>query len=143
MDGLAPILQLLFEVQLRLSTGQSLQSILQSLKLERGHNVHSDTQKILWAFRNGQSPPRWTDEESPQRQAFYEILWSGLQGEPCLEALRRLQPELIRAAERDVDQFLKRTPVWATLIVMGLCVPALLILVFGLLMEKLLSGGVL
>lgn len=150
MDGLAPIHQICCHLQSCLASGESMRKaidqILSGSVLSGRINSSDcqDLQKICWYFDTN-NQLSWPNHLSPVRQVLYKTIYQGLSGQPCLEILNQIEPEIRRLCSQNIDQYIGRLPLKTTLILMGLCVPGLLILFFGFFLSKfmaqLLSSG--
>jgi hypothetical protein len=101
-----------------------------------------DLQTLLWRAQSGQ-PYQARRGLSPHRRLLYRIVTDGLMGHPTVALLQALEPEIQIQCRIEVEQFIKALPVRVTFIIMGLCVPGLLVLFFALFIDVFLAEGIL
>ena len=145
MEGLAPPLKCLIEVQAALQNGETVQKGLTkylgfaSLSKERDPFA-LQLRRFLFAWDQGQDWRALIAElSSPQRKALLELIATGLAGQPILSHLEELKLELMEACQADIDHHLELLPIYMLAPLLLFQFPAFLLLLFGPLLARLLQ----
>ncbi|MGE3975696.1 MAG: hypothetical protein AB7F59_14310 [Bdellovibrionales bacterium] len=133
MESLAPPLRLVLAMRRSVESGESVASATRKyLQLPADELTPFVTQCLLHKKVDGSL--------SPCREAVLTVMQSGLDGQPILPALMRLEQEIIEQCQLEMQTTLDRIPfqlLWPMLL---LQFPAYLLLLIGPLMEALLGG---
>ena len=142
MEGLAPPLKLVLEVRKSLERGDSLRTGVQEyLRIQRGE---FPAQVMRWLrFRDENRLEELQAQRrsirSPYRQGLLRLLESGLAGQTIYPRLIELQGEIEEACRTEVERKLEVLPFVALIPLLFFQVPALLILVFVPLLQRLME----
>ena len=140
MEGLAPLHELCFFLRSSLIAGDSMAMAVDQYCNEHKNRESQELQKLIWLWRSGQEV-KHDQSLSPHRQLLYRVVLGGLSGQPSVELLTKLEPEILFQSQLEVERFVKALPLQVTVLLMGLCVPAVLILFFSLFVEIFLKQG--
>jgi hypothetical protein len=143
MEGLAPTLQCLIEIQSALQNGESLRAGLnrytQVQTQPQAYAFAQSLKHFLFAWDQGQD---WRAHiikaPTPHRRALMEIIAFGLNGQAILPQLAELQSEVELACELDIKRFLDLLPLQMLIPLLFFQFPAFLILLFGPLLSHFL-----
>jgi hypothetical protein len=141
MEGLAPPLKCLIEMQAALQNGEAVQKgvfrYLQSASLTEEFAMQ--LRRFLFAWEQGQD---WraviAQVRSSQRRILLEIIANGLAGQPILQHLEELKSEIVEACDSDIRRHLELLPILLLAPLLLLQFPAFLLLLFGPLVSRLL-----
>ena len=141
MEGLAPPLKCLLEIQLNLSNGESLRTSL----LHYGKEVSDEfsNQIKLWLFYYEQGKdfePLLQKIKSPYRRVLLEVFELGLGGHPILKRLEELEDEISKACQAEIEEHLTRLPFLSLLPLFFLQLPSFLLLMLGPFVTQLLKS---
>lgn len=142
MEGLAPPLKCLIEIQTALQNGETVQKgvlrYLQSAALTEPFAMQ--LRAFLFAWEQGQD---WrgliTKARSSQRRILLEVIGNGLAGQPILAHLEELKGEIVDACDSDIRRHLELLPIYLLAPLLLFQFPAFLLLLFGPLLSKLLQ----
>jgi hypothetical protein len=142
MEGLAPILKCLIEVQSSIQNGEPIRAGLS--KFLQGASARDETaiemRRFLFSWEQGQD---WRSTvrnmKTPQRRALAELLASGLRGQPILPLLEELKIEMERACEIEIKGHLESLPMRMLVPLLLFQFPAFLLLLFGPLLSRLVA----
>lgn len=141
MEFVAPLLAAVVGLRLRLENGEALSAILASEPTLNHCDLGPDLVRLRLLFQQMSSPESFlASVKTPHRQAFYELLWFGLNGRPILSELRGLEEEIQHAALVRMEHFLSHVPIQVLLVVILFQVPAFMLLILGPLMKEILQG---
>jgi hypothetical protein len=112
------------------------------LELARG-DIRRDLQKLILAHQVGGEWPFKITDLNQRRFNVFRLVWTGFSGAPVLDSLQNIIPEIEKASEQQLDGFLQILPIRCLLVIMTLNFPALLMLIFDLLVRQLTDGGLL
>lgn len=140
MDSLAPPLQALLNIKLKIQSGTSTrESIREYVKETLDCSFAQDLG--LWLFQmeseNNQINPKLFTR--PFRKMLVEVLAQGLEGDQILKSLEILEIEMIEASHRNLDSQLQKLPFIVMIPLLFLQLPAFLLIIFGPLLSKLLE----
>jgi len=142
MADLAPIYQLSFFIRQKIISGRSLSSALNDYVDQHAGDQSDHLRMLLINFKACRGIPKdFGAPLSSLREVIYQLLWEGLSGQPILDQLNRLEPEILSACEREADAFVRSLPLRVTIVIMSLSVPALILLFFGLFFQVFLAKG--
>lgn len=141
MDCLAPPLNAVLQIQLKIKNGFSVRSAIQIYTKDFADSDFAK-QLSLWLFfrEAGKSffPPDWSKKS--YRKIFLEILDRGLKGEPVLCILQELEEELKRACLQDLEQQIQKLPFVCLIPLFLFQVPAFFLLLLAPLLLELKAG---
>ena len=141
MEGLAPPLKCLLDVQLSLDNGASVRSALRSHCRTNSDSFARFLSRWLFRFeQGGDYKGIYSELESPYRRTLLEVFELGLRGEPILERLRELQLEITTACQSEIDAYMSRLPLITMVPLMFLQFPAFVILLVGPILANFLQG---
>lgn len=143
MEYLAPPLDLIIEIRHSIEQGNSLKvSIINYLK---NHSLSKctyikDLQLWFSMSEKGICTEKLTRKiRSPYRRTLLILLERGLKGEPISHQLFQLEEELHQACLQELDRHISLLPVKALVPLIFFLFPGFLILLFGPLLQSLLS----
>jgi hypothetical protein len=141
MEGLAPPLKCLIEMQAALQNGEPVQKgvlrYLQSTSLNDAFAL--EVRRFLFAWEQGQDWRAIVSKiRSAQRRILLEIIANGLAGQPVLLHLEELKSEIAEACDSDLKRHLELLPITLLAPLLLLQFPAFLLLLFGPLVSRLL-----
>lgn len=140
MDGLSPSQTLIQEVVLQLESGRGLASSLRSALPKLPQSLAVEVSSLLIAFESGCKLEPANQKAHPLKIVLFETLWNGLHGAPILCRLEDLSIEAESLAQKDLHQFIARTPIYSLLIVLLIFFPAFLILTLGPILNEMLEA---
>lgn len=141
MEGLAPALKCLIEIQSGMKNGETIRGgLMRFLQLSPSSDEFTvGLRRFLFAWDQGQD---WQEQirrlSSPQRRALAELITVGLSGQPILPHLEELRIEMISACEIEVKRHLELLPLKMLAPLLLLQFPAFLTLLFGPLLNRFL-----
>lgn len=139
VEGLAPSLKCLIEIQSSLQNGETVRAgALRFIAGARARDeVAQELRRFLFAWDQGQD---WrtivAGVSSPQRRALFELISSGLAGQAVLPQLEELRDEMIRACDIEMKRFIDMLPIKMLVPLLLFQFPAFLLLLFGPLLSK-------
>ncbi len=146
MEGLAPPLKCLIEIQSALQNGEAIQRGLTRYLQIAASNGGSDEEfasllrRFLFLWDQGQD---WrsviVQVKSPQRRALLELIATGLAGQPILSHLEELKSEIVDACDSEIRKHLELLPIYMLAPLLLFQFPAFLLLLFGPLLSRLLQ----
>lgn len=134
MEGLAPVLRCLIEIQASLQNGESVRAgVFKYLHAAPAReDVATEMRRFLFAWEQGQD---WRSAviqmKTAHRRALAEMIASGLAGQPILSHLDELRAELERACEIEIKGHIDALPMKMLVPLLIFQFPAFLILLFG------------
>ena len=141
MDYLAPPLNAVLQIQLKIKNGLSVQSAIH-VYVKDFPDCPFATQMGLWLFylNTGKCFKEPTLMKKSYRKTLLDILHRGLKGEPILDVLHEFEEELKIVALQDLEQQIQKLPFISLIPLFLFQVPAfLLLLLTPLLMELQMS----
>lgn len=141
MEGLAPPLKCLIEIQAAIQNGEPIQKGLQAYlrAAETSDPFKSQLQRFLFAWDQGQD---WRavllQTKSVYRRALLEVIATGLAGQPIQNHLDELRSELLEACDVEIKRHLELLPILMLGPLLLFQFPAFLLLLFGPLLTRLL-----
>ena len=143
MEGLAPGLKCLVEMQSAIRNGETVRSGVASyLKKSSPHEEFAQQLRAL-IFAWDQEHSDWRSAlhaiRGPYRRALAEVLCAGLAGQSILSQLTDLRVELVRASELELKSFIDLLPIKMLVPLLLFQFPAFLILLFGPLLSKFIQ----
>ncbi len=142
MEGVAPPLAVLLQVRHGLMAGRSVRVTLKKIIHGNGAGDFHTVLRKWWLEREagGSGEEALLHAGSVYRQALLRLLAEGLEGASVLEALGELEREIRRAMESELEHFVAALPL-RMLGPLILCIfPALMMLLFGPLVMKLMEA---
>lgn len=139
MEGLAPSLKCLIEIQSSLQNGETVRSgVLRFLKTVGTRDPFAKSlRRIVFAWDQGQE---WrsiaTEVESAHRRALIELIISGFMGQSVLPQIEELKREMTLACEIEMKQFVDMLPLKMLIPLLIFQFPAFLLLLFGPLLSR-------
>lgn len=140
MEYLAPPLKMLLHVQLKIKSGISVQSAIQSY-VQDNLDCPLAKQTEFWLFCHQTGKTFNTKELSKKiyRRALIDIFERGLKGEPILSILQEFQEELKDISKQNLDQQIQKLPFLTLIPLFVFQVPAFLLLLLGPILLNLSS----
>jgi hypothetical protein len=142
MEGLAPPLKCLIQIQSSIANGESVRTaIARYLQIISVHDPFSlDVRQFLFAWEQGQD---WRamlrNVESPHRRALIEVLACGLSGQSISAHLESLRTEITAACDLEIKEHLEMLPLKMLAPLLLFQFPAFLLLLFGPLLRHLVK----
>jgi hypothetical protein len=142
VEGLAPPLACLIEIQSALQNGEAVrQGLARYLRgPQSGDPYAQEIRNFIFAWDQGQD---WKSVirslASPHRRALLEIAAVGLSGQPIQAHLNELQVEMTEACDLEIRRHLELLPLKMLLPLLLFQFPAYLLLMFGPLLKRLLE----
>lgn len=138
MEGVAPTLYLCLEVRAALEKGQALEAVVSSIALRMERDLSGQIQRLISIYRHsGMTEAMKLPCESVYRQTLFNIIVSGLEGEPILDRVRDLEKEIRFACESDIERHVARVPLLVMIPIMLLQLPGFMLLLFGPILNQL------
>jgi hypothetical protein len=143
MEGLAPPLKCLIEIQSTMSNGESvrqgLMQYLQSASPKDGFATEVRTFLHLWEQGRDWRARIASHVASPYRRALLELIASALAGQSILPQLADLKVDMTEACEQDIRHHLELLPLKMLIPLLIFQFPAFLLLLFGPLLRNLIQ----
>jgi hypothetical protein len=142
MEGLAPPLKCLIEIQFSLQNGDSVRSgLVKFLQIAPTKDPFtSDVRRFLFDWEQGNDWRRQIIKiRSPYRRSLIEILASGLEGQPISAHLEELRGEIVSACDGEIRHQLEMLPLKMLFPLLAFQFPAFLLLLFGPLLKRLIE----
>ncbi len=138
MDYLAPPLNAVLQVQLKIKSGFSVRSAIQSY-IRDFSDCPFAKKTSLWIFcvENGQAFKDPQLKKYPYRKIIFDIFLRGLEGEPILTVLQELEEELKIICLQDLEEQVQRLPFLTLAPLFLFQVPAFFLLFLGPLILEL------
>ncbi len=142
MEGLAPPLKCLIDVQAAIANGETARVGVKRYLASGPTDAAFATslRSFLFAFEQGQD---WRTElkqlKSPYRRALIEIIAFGLSGQSISSPLQTLRDEMQMAAEAEIQQHIEMLPLKMLIPLLLFQFPAFLLLLFGPLLRHLIE----
>ena len=143
MEGLAPSLKCLIELQSALRNGETVRTGvgLYVRKCSANEEYARQLQQLLFAWDQEHSDWRASlhSIRGPHRRALAELLCAGLAGQSILNQLQELREEVIRASEHELKAFVDLLPIKMLVPLLLFQFPAFLLLLFGPMLVKFIQ----
>jgi hypothetical protein len=145
VDGLAPTLKCLIEIQSAIQNGETVRSgltrYLEWTQSRRDQDpFSSDVRTFLFAWDQGQDWKQVIGQsQTAHRRALLELVAVGLGGQPIQAHLEELRSEIVEACDSDIRRQLELLPVLMLAPLLLLQFPAFLLLLFGPLLNRLIE----
>ena len=140
MDYIAPPLNAVLQIQMKIKNGLSVRSAIKAYTRE-SFNCSFASQLHLWLFflETGKEffPPAWAKKN--YRKILIDILHRGLKGEPILCVLQEFEEELKKAALQDLEEQIQKLPFISLIPLFLFQVPAFFLLLLAPLLLELQS----
>ena len=138
MDYLAPPLNAVLQIQLRIKNGSSVHSAIHAYVKDFPECPFA-IQIGLWLFyvKTGKSFKEPTVIKNSYRKTLLDILYRGLNGEPILDILQEFESELKTAALQDLEQQIQKLPFLSLIPLFLFQVPAFFLLLLAPLLLEL------
>ena len=138
MDYLAPPLNAVLQIQLRIKNGSSVHFAIQAY-VKDFPECPLAIQIGLWLFyvKTGKSFKESILIKKSYRKALLDILYKGLNGEPILDILQEFELELKTAALQDLEQQIQKLPFLSLIPLFLFQVPAFFLLLLAPLLLEL------
>ena len=138
MDYIAPPLNALLQIQLKIKNGHSVRTAIQAYVTDSlDCPFAAEVEFWLFCMKTGKKfipPPTWAKKH--YRILLLELLERGWKGEPILSSLQELEGELKTAAFYDLEQQIQKLPFISFIPLFLFQVPAFFLLLLApLLME--------
>jgi hypothetical protein len=142
MEGLAPPLKCLIEIQAALQNGEPIRKglarYLASVSIDE--EFAGDVRQFLFAWEQGRD---WktviTKIKSPHRRVLLDLSANALAGQPILAHLDELKSEIVAAADSEIRTHLELLPIKMLIPLLLLQFPAFILLLFGPLLSHLIQ----
>jgi hypothetical protein len=142
MENLAPTLEWIMRIRLKVETGSGVLSALKETLLSYSDELSADMRKLVIDVEMGSK--KFENNQvlqlNPYRRNLFLLLARGIQGEPILNHLRELENETLFACEQEVEKFLAQLPIKVLVVVLLFQFPAFLILMLAPLITHLLGS---
>ena len=139
MEGLAPLLQFVLELEWGLRCGCSVsQSWQQALLQVEDRELWRELNCWLNSWQQNQSMP--SSIQTRHRRVLYELIAKGLMGSPIYERLQSFREDLMGACWDELEDFLQALPFRSGLILMLFQFPAMLLLLLGPMILSMLEA---
>lgn len=141
MEGLAPPLKCVIEVQSAIKNGESTRAGLDRYAkvAPARDDFAAAVRRLLVARERGSEWRRALEGQNPHRRALLEVLACGLAGQSIASQLEALRCEIVRACEADVREQLEMLPIKMLAPLLLFQFPAFLLLMFGPLLRHLIE----
>lgn len=138
MDYLAPPLNAVLQIQLKIKNGLSVQSAIQSY-IKDFPDCSLAIQMGLWLFclKTGKHFAQSTLMKKSYRKTLLDILYRGIKGEPILDVLQEFEEELKIVALQDLEQQIQKLPFISLIPLFLFQVPAFFLLLLAPLLLEL------
>jgi hypothetical protein len=142
MEGLAPPLKCLIEIQSALQNGEpARKGLARYLSAVPVSDVFaSDVRRFLFAWDQGRD---WkaiiAKIESPHRRVLLDLCATALSGQPILSHLDEFKSEMIGAVDLEIKTHLELLPIKMLVPLLLFQFPAFLLLLFGPLLSHLIQ----
>lgn len=142
MEGLAPPLKCLIEIQSALHNGETVRvGISRYLNAVRYDDAFaSEMRRFLFAWDQGKE---WKQViariESPHRRVLMDLVATALSGQPILTHLEELKCEITNAVDIEIRHHLEILPIKMLIPLLLFQFPAFLLLLFGPLLGHLIQ----
>lgn len=142
MEGIAPTLKCLIEIQSAMLNGESIRSglIAYLQGRPRSDDCASEVRRFFFLWEQGQD---WKvvarRVKSPARRALFDLIACGLAGQSVLPQLEELREEIVAASHDEIRHNLEMLPLKMLLPLLLFQFPAFLLLLFGPLLRKLVE----
>lgn len=142
MEGIAPTLKCLLEMETAIQNGTSTRSAIVNY-LEHNRRTDDCVRDLADFFFCWEQALDWKSLlrklKSPQRRALFELLASGLSGQSILSPLVELRKEVAEVCEMEIREKIELLPIQMLIPLLLFQFPAFLILIFGPLLSKLIE----
>jgi hypothetical protein len=140
MEGLAPALSCILEIQSSLLNGESIRSGLMKYLRQPNSDFHPALRQFLFAWDQNKDWKKTAQAlQSPYRRALLEVIASGLSGQSIQTQLRELQTEIERACDLEIKSFIEMLPLKMLIPLLFFQFPAFLLLLFGPLLSRFMT----
>lgn len=141
MDGLNPCFTLIGEVRRSLDSGESVRLALRRYaESSRDPFAGQCARWLVLREKGGDVGLVLREIRSPHRRALLNLLERGGRGEPIAPALRDFEDEVLEACRAEMDRHLALLPLRLMGPLLVLIFPALMILLFGPLLDAFSAG---
>lgn len=142
MENLAPPLDLLLNIKMKLSNGESLRMALQNYLSEENEAFRKTTTSWLYfkTHNDLEAIRIYQSIKSPYRKILLDILWTGLQGNSILIRLEELEKDLVQACKMEIEKKIQVLPIKVLIPLLLFQFPAFLILLLGPIFRNFLEG---
>ncbi len=137
MEDIAPVLRFVIEMESSLERGESVRTGIRFYLKHHRTNFSAPLFRILNSPQPALSPEERARLKSSYQIAALELIVYALEGKPVLSELRELKNEIVAASNRRIDQFVSVLPTKMMIPLLFLIFPALLLLLFGPLVQSL------
>lgn len=141
MEGLAPPLKCVLELQAAIRNGESVRAGV--MRYVQSASVRDDfaacLRSMLVSWERGREWRSTFDGQSPQRHALAEIVASGLSGQSVASQLDAIRAEIERACDGEIREHLELLPLKMLAPLLLFQFPAFLLLMFGPLLRHLVE----
>ncbi len=140
MENLAPPLVCLLELQSALANGESIRIGLTRYIHQSQGEFATLAKKFLFAWDKGQNWGRIINEEkSSYRRILLELVASGLSGISIQNQLKEIQIEIERGMDLEIKRHVELLPLKMMIPLLLFQFPAFLLLLFGPILNQLLT----
>lgn len=139
MEGIAPPLKCLIEMQSALQNGESVRTGLARYAKNANDVFADDVRRFLFDWDQGRDwRVRVCAISSPHRRALLEIAAQGLSGQPILVLLEELRRDVEDACGLEIKSRLEMLPLKMLFPLLLLLFPSYLLLLFGPILNSFL-----
>ena len=140
MEGLAPPLKCLLEIETRLQNGESVRTGIQKYLEQDIDAFTEDVRKLFFAYEQGRTASEVINSvKSVYRVALLEVLLQGLEGQPILNRIQELKIKIMDASESEIKEVLALLPLKLLVPLLLFQFPAFLLMLFGPIMRHLIG----
>lgn len=141
MEGLAPPLKCLIEVQAAIRNGEAIRAgLARYVQIAAANDSFaSSVRSFLIAWERGQSWRHVLEGQSAQRRALLEVFAFGLSGQSVSSQLDALREEITKACDAEIKEHLEMLPLKMLAPLLLFQFPAFLLLMFGPLLRHLVQ----
>lgn len=140
MEGLAPSLKLLLTVKRSIERGEPLKKGVHFyLSQKNDKEFKTQVQNWLLCIEQGKNPDvAYSSIKNVTRKSLLQILQKGIEGHSIYPILQQIELEITEQCETELEEHVIKLPFKLMIPLLLFQFPALLILLFGPLIEQLL-----
>lgn len=137
MDDLNPCLALISEVRKALESGESVRLAVRRFAEGRDPFARQCGRWLLLHEKGGEPEVVLKEMSSSHRRSLIRLLERGLRGEAVAAALKDFEAEIVAACRSEIDRHVMLLPFKLMIPLLLMIFPALMLLLFGPLLEGL------
>lgn len=141
MEGLAPPLKCLIEVQAAIRNGEAIRAgLARYVQMSSANDSFASAMRsFLIAWERGQPWRHVLEGQSAHRRALLEVFACGLSGQSIASQLDSLRAEISKACDAEIREHLEMLPLKMLAPLLLFQFPAFLLLMFGPLLRHLIQ----